>query len=78
MLKYKPKMGFSRPTAKRNCWSSIRSIPTSLDFEKKYLGRVKDALEHAESFETDLNRLENHIGSNLGNLLRELNKNSRV
>ena len=45
---------------------------TSLDFDNKYLKRVKDALDHSDSFDTDLNKLENHIGSNLGELIREL------
>ena len=45
---------------------------TTLDFKDRYMGRLSDALEHAESFETDLNRLEDHIGSNVGELIKEL------
>lgn len=45
---------------------------TALDFKNRYMGRITDALEHAESFETDLERLEDHIGSNIGELIKEL------
>ena len=45
---------------------------TSLDFKNRYMSKVSDAVDNADSFDTDLERLENHIGSNIGQLIKEL------
>ena len=45
---------------------------TDVDFRRDYMARMDLAIEQAESFETDLVRLENRLGTNVGRLITEL------
>ena len=45
---------------------------TDVNFEQDYMRRLNQAIEHAESFETDLFKLESNLGTNVGLLISEL------
>lgn len=47
-----------------------------IEFERNYLNRVDDAIENAESFDTELTGLKDKPGSNLGRLLKRMRENS--
>ena len=56
----------------KNCKTQYRK--TKIDFKNHYMKRMQDAIEHAESFCVNLDRLEREIGSNMGKLLTEILK----
>lgn len=45
---------------------------TDVDFERDFMQNLNGAIENAESFETELEKLENRLGSNVGRLITEM------
>lgn len=46
-----------------------------IKFESRFCDSIDNAIENAESFETDLQALEGKIGSNLGDLIKRIREN---